>query len=39
MIRTCHNYDGMGEGYYRVAVKDAKSNDKLINALNNINEM
>lgn len=32
-IRTCNNYDGMGTGYYRVAIKDKRSNDKLIEVL------
>jgi len=36
MIRTCHNYDGMHDNYYRVAVKDKKSNDTLIRVLDEI---
>ncbi|WP_430885684.1 threonine-phosphate decarboxylase CobD [Fusibacter sp. JL216-2] len=38
MIRTCHNYDGMGENYFRVAIKDKASNEKLIMALKQICE-
>lgn len=38
MIRTCHNYDGMGDNYFRVAVKDKDSNEKLIAALEEICE-
>lgn len=34
MIRTCHNYDGIQPNYYRVAVKDKASNDKLLSVLN-----
>ncbi len=33
MIRTCDNYDGIELGYYRVAVKDSTSNQRLVNAL------
>ncbi len=32
-IRTCNNYDGIGRGYYRIAVKDECSNNKLIEVL------
>ncbi len=39
MIRSCHNYDGIQSGYYRVAVKDAASNEKLIEALKSFNDM
>ena len=38
MIRTCHNYDGMGQSYFRVAVKDKVSNEWLIKALEEICE-
>lgn len=33
LIRNCANYHGLGEGYYRVAVKSAEDNQKLISAL------
>lgn len=36
MIRSCDNYDGIGQSYYRVAVKDSDSNKKLIDALTEI---
>ena len=33
MIRSCTNFDGMGSNRYRVAVKDEKSNNKLLESL------
>lgn len=33
LIRSCHNYQGLGRGYYRVCVKDRKNNEKLLAAL------
>lgn len=36
MIRTCDNYRNMPVGYYRIAVKDEISNNKLIDCLNEI---
>lgn len=36
MIRDCSNYIGLDYGYYRIAVKDKVSNDKLIKALEEI---
>lgn len=32
-IRDCSNYAGLSKGYYRIAVKDRESNEKLIAAL------
>ncbi len=31
-IRDCSNYPGLGEGFYRVAVRTAKENDRLLTA-------
>lgn len=36
LIRDCSNYVGLSKGYYRVAVKDRESNEKLIAALENV---
>lgn len=36
LIRNCSNYKGLEEGYYRIAVKKHKDNEKLVNALKNI---
>lgn len=33
LIRDCANYHGLGEGYYRVAVKLPQENDRLIDCL------
>lgn len=33
LIRDCSNYVGLSKGYYRIAVKDRESNEKLIEAL------
>lgn len=33
LIRDCSNYVGLSKGYYRIAVKDRESNEKLIAAL------
>lgn len=35
-IRSCDNYDGIGQGYYRVAVKDSDSNRKLVDAFKDV---
>ncbi|MEG1584680.1 MAG: aminotransferase class I/II-fold pyridoxal phosphate-dependent enzyme, partial [Anaerovorax sp.] len=35
IIRDCSNYRGLGPGYYRIAVKDRRANEKLIKALKN----
>ncbi len=35
-IRSCDNYDGIGKGYYRVAVKDKTSNGTLIEILGEV---
>ena len=34
LIRDCSNYRGLCKGYYRIAVKSHKDNEKLIQALN-----
>lgn len=36
LIRDCSNYDGLSKGYYRIAVKDRDSNEKLAAALEKI---
>lgn len=36
LIRDCSNYEGLSKGYYRIAVKDRDSNEKLIAALEKI---
>lgn len=36
LIRDCSNYVGLSKGYYRIAVKDRESNQKLIGALQHI---
>lgn len=33
LIRSCHNYPGLGYGYYRIAIKSHKDNRELIKAL------
>jgi len=33
LIRSCHNYPGLGYGYYRIAVKSHEDNSELIKAL------
>ena len=33
LIRNCSNYDGLGEGWYRIAVRTSEENDKLMKAL------
>lgn len=33
LIRDCSNYEGLGPGYYRIAVKTRKENEKLMDAL------
>ena len=35
-IRDCSNYVGLGEGYYRVAVRTKEENKKLLDALDAI---
>ncbi|RDU24544.1 pyridoxal phosphate-dependent aminotransferase [Anaerosacchariphilus polymeriproducens] len=32
LIRDCSNYRGLGKGYYRIAVKTTKENEKLLKA-------
>ncbi|MBO4376620.1 MAG: aminotransferase class I/II-fold pyridoxal phosphate-dependent enzyme [Lachnospiraceae bacterium] len=36
MIRDCYNYPGLYKGVFRVAVKDRKSNEALVNAIKEI---
>ncbi|MCT4562985.1 MAG: threonine-phosphate decarboxylase CobD [Maledivibacter sp.] len=36
LIRQCDNYINLGKAFYRVAIKDEKSNDKLIEALREV---
>lgn len=38
IIRDCSNYPGLGEGYYRIAVRTRAENDCLLAALKNIQE-
>ena len=33
LIRNCENFRGLGEGYYRIAVKTRGDNDRLLRAL------
>ena len=35
LIRDCSNYRGLGKGYYRIAVKDHASNERLMERLRN----
>ena len=35
-IRSCRNIDGLGQGYYRIAVKNREANDILVNAIKSI---
>ena len=36
LIRSCSNYRGLDERYFRIAVKGHEENIKIINALNSI---
>ncbi len=36
LIRSCSNYKGLGDNYYRIAVKTHKDNIKLINTIKDI---
>ena len=36
MIRDCSNYHGLGQGYYRIAVRQRDDNEQLINTLHEI---
>ena len=36
LIRDCSNFSGLSEGYYRIAVKDQVSNNRLLNAINTV---
>ena len=33
LIRDCSNFEGLEEGYFRVAVKDRKNNEKLVHTI------
>lgn len=35
LIRDCGNYDGLSDGYYRIAVKSREDNEKLLTVLRN----
>lgn len=39
LIRDCSNYQGLSKGYYRIAVKSHKENEKLIQAFHNLEEI
>ncbi len=36
LVRDCSNYHGLGPGFYRVAVKDPESNDRLVKAIGDV---
>ncbi len=36
LIRDCSDYEGLGEGYYRIAIRSPEENDKLLEALRQI---
>ena len=36
LIRDCSNYQGLTKGYYRIAIKSAKENQMLIEALREV---
>ena len=38
LIRSCSNYEGLGDTYYRIAVKSQEENEKLIRILQKIRE-
>lgn len=38
LIRDCSNYKGLGQGYYRIAVRTTKQNDLLLKALKEVGE-
>ena len=38
LIRDCSNYEGLTRGYYRIAVRKHKDNEKLVDALRRILE-
>lgn len=37
-IRDCGNYEGLGEGFYRIAVRTREENEKLLKTLHEIME-
>lgn len=36
LIRDCSSFEGLGKGFYRIAVKDRKSNDKLLKSIRKV---
>jgi threonine-phosphate decarboxylase len=38
LLRNCNNYRGLGEGFYRIAVRTHEENEKLITALHGLEE-
>ena len=36
LIRSCGNYEGLSENFYRVAVRTAKENEKLISVMKTV---
>jgi threonine-phosphate decarboxylase len=36
LIRSCANYPGLGNGYYRVAIRSPEENQRLLTALSAI---
>ena len=38
LIRNCDNYEGLGRGWYRIAVRRHEENTRLIEALERIRE-
>lgn len=36
LIRSCHNYRGLSDGYYRIAIKTHEQNKILIEALKEV---
>ena len=38
LIRDCSDYEGLGKGYYRIAVKNRMENEALLQAMEAIRE-
>ena len=36
LIRDCSDFKGLGKGYYRIAVKTRKENEKLVEAIGEV---
>lgn len=36
LIRSCHNYVGLGDGYFRVGLKKSEQNDQLLAAISEV---